>query len=553
MIVLELSFPAGRYHATPWGRHVNEGAIEWPPSPWRILRALIATWHLKARPPEVSEQSVRAIVSALSVPPKFRLPARAATAHTRHFMPLNKGRETTKVFDTFIQLPECEAAHLAKFTEYEPIFVVWDAVLQSAENTALEILASRLGYFGRAESLVIARVLDAIPEATNRTHSISSPLADGAKLPEKTELVRLLAPMSPERYEAWRGEFLAASPAPTDVKKKKGRKAKANEADEEKAEANKEAEDSIVPRDLFKALHADTGELQAAGWNLPPGATFVNYTRREDAFAPATRPRAPRTGPPPTVARYALSSVVPPSILKALFVGEQVHDVLCSKKISDGHPVFTGVGAIGHRHAHIFCESNGDNNAHITHVTIFAPEGFDDEAVEALRRIGWTWGFKKHELRLVLHGIGIQKDFPDCPFFASAKKWKSLTPFVSTRHAKTYRDGRPKIAENGWQNGSADHDLLRILEKQMPGAFSKFQRLEKSEETKMPYKFGRRNFRSLQFATRRERGEGSRGNGSGSFFTITFSEPVSGPIALGYGCHFGLGLFVPADSGLAST
>jgi len=43
MPLIELRFPAGRYHATPWGSHVNEGAVEWPPSPWRLLRALIAT------------------------------------------------------------------------------------------------------------------------------------------------------------------------------------------------------------------------------------------------------------------------------------------------------------------------------------------------------------------------------------------------------------------------------------------------------------------------------------------------------------------------------
>ena len=57
MTVLELRFPAGRFHSTPWGRHVNEGAIEWPPSPWRLLRSLIATWYLKARA-EVPDQTV---------------------------------------------------------------------------------------------------------------------------------------------------------------------------------------------------------------------------------------------------------------------------------------------------------------------------------------------------------------------------------------------------------------------------------------------------------------------------------------------------------------
>jgi len=35
--MLVLTFPWGRYHANPWGRHVNEGAVELPPSPWRPL------------------------------------------------------------------------------------------------------------------------------------------------------------------------------------------------------------------------------------------------------------------------------------------------------------------------------------------------------------------------------------------------------------------------------------------------------------------------------------------------------------------------------------
>ena len=80
MTVLELRFPAGRYHATPWGRHVNEGAVEWPPTPWRIVRALIATWYLKAR--EIPTATLRSLVSALSQPPTFRLPP-ASTSHTR--------------------------------------------------------------------------------------------------------------------------------------------------------------------------------------------------------------------------------------------------------------------------------------------------------------------------------------------------------------------------------------------------------------------------------------------------------------------------------------
>lgn len=508
MTVLQLSFLAGRYHATPWGRHVNEGAVEWPPSPWRIVRALIAIWYLKAR--EIPDATIRSLVDVLSTPPRFHLP-RASTSHTRHYMPYNEGKneKTTKVFDTFIHLEEGAA-----------ILVAWDADLGTDERAALQRLASRLGYFGRAESLVVARLLDGV----TGIEANAIPLADGASLPEKLELVRLLAPVAPADYAAWRSDFVAKAeaalgPKPTAAQRKKLPK---------------------VPVDLFAALHADTGDLQAAGWNLPPGAQFLDYARPENAFAPAMRPRPRRKGPPPTVARYALTSVVPPSITKALAVGEQIHTVLC--KESNGNPVFTGSSGQGHQHAHIFSESIGDRNAHITHLTVFAPEGFDHDALNALRSIQWTWGFKGHELRLVLHGIGNAADFPDCRLFARSQTWRSLTPFVSTRHAKTYRDGRPKLAENGWQNGSAPHDLLRLLEKHTHGAGAEVRCVR---ETAMPYEFGQRRFRSLQFLTQRHIGKGSRGNGSGNAFTITFPEPVSGPFAFGYGSHFGLGLFVP--------
>ena len=46
---LVLTFPWGRYHANPWGRHVNEGAVELPPSPWRLLRAVRDVAHPRSR------------------------------------------------------------------------------------------------------------------------------------------------------------------------------------------------------------------------------------------------------------------------------------------------------------------------------------------------------------------------------------------------------------------------------------------------------------------------------------------------------------------------
>lgn len=520
MTVLELRFPAGRYHATPWGRHVNEGTVEWPPSPWRILRALIATWYWKARRnSEISEDTIRSLVNALSQPPLFRLPP-ATTAHTRHYMPVNKGRQTTKVFDTFIQLADNDS-----------VLVAWDTDLSPELLAALKTLAARLGYFGRAESLVEALVLEGITAIEPNAPS----LAEGAKLPDKHELVRLLAPMKPMDYDKWRTSFLTTNQQSGAGGTKSGKKPK-------KVELPK------VPEDLFAALHADTGELQAAGWNLPPGAEYVNYIRPENAFAPATKPRLRRSRDLPTVARYAVVSAVAPSITQAISVADRVHAALCkwSNQGKSRAAVFTGVADDGkprddHAHAHIFCEANGERDA-ITHITILATMGFNDDACLALRSLKKVWGHGGHDIRLVLHGIGCPNDFKDCAFFGSSKTWRSVTPFVSTRHAKAFRDGRPKMDANGWQIGSAGHDLHRLLAFHPHGEAAAIKLLDERER---PFRFGSRHLRSLQFQTTRYDGGGNRGNSSGNAFSITFPKPVNGPLAFGYGSHFGLGLFVP--------
>ena len=101
MPTLYIHFPGGRYHATPWGHHVNEGLIEWPPSPWRLLRALISTGFTACgwtgeRPPKVACSLIEKLASVL---PRYFLP-QVSGAHSRHYMPLARfknGREDTTV------------------------------------------------------------------------------------------------------------------------------------------------------------------------------------------------------------------------------------------------------------------------------------------------------------------------------------------------------------------------------------------------------------------------------------------------------------------------
>ena len=39
MLGLAIRFELGRYHATPWGSHVNDATVEWPPAVHEVFSA----------------------------------------------------------------------------------------------------------------------------------------------------------------------------------------------------------------------------------------------------------------------------------------------------------------------------------------------------------------------------------------------------------------------------------------------------------------------------------------------------------------------------------
>ena len=89
MVAIAIRFIEGRYHATPWGENpaATEQA-EWPPSPWRLLRALAAVWFAHnglGIPP----QRLKALLSALWPVPSFVLPP-ARFSFTEHYHPQAK-------------------------------------------------------------------------------------------------------------------------------------------------------------------------------------------------------------------------------------------------------------------------------------------------------------------------------------------------------------------------------------------------------------------------------------------------------------------------------
>lgn len=185
---LVLRFPWGHYHATPWGRHVNEAAVEWPPSPWRILRALVATW--KCRAPHLDEATVLALLDSLAEPPTYVVPE-YVEAHTRHYMPdlasrSGPSRSSDKVIDAF-----------TVFERDGEVAVTWPVDLPAAQRDVLATLAEALPYMGRAESICEARLADEGDRPGAGT--VMAPLAAGEVVDDP---MRVLVPQRPLTLKA---------------------------------------------------------------------------------------------------------------------------------------------------------------------------------------------------------------------------------------------------------------------------------------------------------------------------------------------------------------
>jgi CRISPR-associated protein Csb2 len=185
---LSVRFLLGRYHATPWDRSVNEGAVEWPPSPWRLLRALVSTWH--TRWPELPAADVEALLGALASPPSYWV-APSRPGHTRHYLPDASHRtgvsgSTDLALDPFLMLSPQDSPHL---------LIRWDVDLSTEQRELLAKLAELVPYLGRAESVCELTLLDP-SAAVSPDETWWRPHANG------TEHQRLLAPTSPVRLSA---------------------------------------------------------------------------------------------------------------------------------------------------------------------------------------------------------------------------------------------------------------------------------------------------------------------------------------------------------------
>jgi CRISPR-associated protein Csb2 len=236
-------------------------------------------------------------------------------------------------------------------------------------------------------------------------------------------------------------------------------------------------------------------------------------------------------------------------------LAEKFHAALVS--LSNASSIFTGcdeqgIPLKGNRHAHVFCESSNalgkGSSGEVTHITIYAPMGFESEDQRALQDLNKVWCADDIDVHVTLLGLGQPQDFGgqdlergESPLLAKSRLWVSRTPFVPTRHSKVTRAGVPKMDASGLQIGSPEHELRRLLRLD---EFPEPLNVEPLAGTRL----GGRGVPWHAFLRQRISGAGRRtANGAGYGFLIEFPEAVQGPVAVGYGAHFGMGGFVMAE------
>lgn len=491
-MLLELKFTTGRFHATAWGRHVNEAVPEWPPSPFRIARALLDAWYRKH--PDIPASVVERLLERMSTPPRFALPP-ARASHTRSFLRQGSEDPTDKklVFDGF-----------AVVDKNARVFVGWPEVLDPETAEAARRLLRDLNYLGRSEAWVEARLVDDRAVQWN-----CAPIEEGV-LPDGKECVSVACVVPPEVY-ARRDVTLPGTA--------KGKKAK------------------DAPLSWLTALGWGIAETMDHAMNRPPALEPVLYVRDADALDARPRERS-RASPLIEGALYSVEGKVRQMrvpITQALWVAEAARQGLMrhharlagedrlswriTGKAPDGSPRLGG-------HEHLsFLPLDADRDGWIDHLLVLGRGALDDSELMAMDRLSRIW---KHErgAELVLTpvrwstGDGLRE---------VATEVISLTPFIPTRHRRKGRDGD----QLNWLAGQigrecANHGMPLPVEVRWLDRPASAQR----------------HARWLDFKRARRKDE--EGPRLGYGLRVRFAEAVRAPFSLGYGSHFGLGCFVIA-------
>ena len=515
-VILRQTFPLGRFHANPWRAFPFEDPHgEWPPSPWRLLRAILARSHQLERERGVwchawRESLVRAFCTcAVSwwLPPfSWRGPGlRQYQPTTFEWDPPSR---TKKVKGRRVNIPgeKTYRPTLARDNfrvvgtlgdeadDTDAVWWVMDGDAWSAGQLDwLDASLERMTYFGRAEAITeIQRVKE--PPTDVHVNCVLQPTPSSGSVP-------VLAPTAAATLEQ---------------------------------------------------VQAVTDDPAVANSTVPPGACWLHAKR--PARPPVRLPRAaPRMPELPRVMQFGIGTRVSPPpksvvVLTQRFRGRVIRKFLLGSwrranaarraaarlltgKEADGSPLRD------HRHPHArFGILFDPETGRAARLLVWRGQPFSDDerrailkAAEQELQLSFTKAGSRDPWTVRLVPLDSQVPAPAGFGDRAYSCWKTVTPYVPPRHVYDRR-GRVKAGE------SPEEQLRVELARQGYDTAGLVIRVD-DQAAEWTRVHGPRRNREAPTNTERR----------GYPVLLTFNALVRGPIALGHSSHFGIGLFVGVD------
>jgi CRISPR-associated protein Csb2 len=182
----------------------------------------------------------------------------------------------------------------------------------------------------------------------------------------------------------------------------------------------------------------------------------------------------------------------------------------------------------GNRHGHAFyLPEDADGDGRIDHIAVYVPGGIDWECHRVLVRLTRLWNRNGQGWRALLETISDATTLAGSSvLFNNGESWTSTTPYLHPWHIK--------------KNLAIEDQIRRECRERSLPEIARLMRLPS-------IRINGRERRPIHFRRFRSKRGLNQPDTHGSFWRIEFAEPVQGPLALGFACHFGLGLFVPAS------
>jgi CRISPR-associated protein Csb2 len=562
-LILRQSFPLGRFHATFWKANPfdKEVAGEWPPSPWRLTRAVVARWYQWRRETtgiwaeDELEDLIRALCGSNY---SFYLPEQAfQVVVARQYQPAEFGMDPPN------------------FKSFEAKYAPSDGVEQKLEGVADSVERDGSYLLVRVEKKSAQKQVERV---------IGKPIGDWQGLDPDSGMRDYATNLTqdnalclpPDKHVLWFIEGHGWTPGLMDVLDRClerityfGRAeafTRISRTDEAVECANvtttkKKTVGSFVPVLVPKpdAKRADierVTEDRLAARNIPQGACLL-YAERPPRQPARELPRPTPKRSDRHLIQFALGWAVPPepratvrltarfraavlrNLIRLRTNGAAVRWSDAPADIREAIAEMTGKDSRGEplrgprRHAEFLLWWDGDAPTRL--LVWRGARAFDGDEQEAILRaaaqeLSWAAAGPDAEAWKIKL-IPLDNAVAPPPGFDGVPRttWETLTPYVPPRH--NLRGGKVRESEtiaNQIRRELAARDYLSDTE------------LRSVEEIAPPI------WVAVHVPRRQADQRQSLGARRGYRLRIVFSHPIVGPVRLGHSSSFGLGLFSPS-------